>query len=474
MVKDNEGWNALERGEPAQGETIAAIATPRGTGGIAIVKISGKDAVAVAADCLSARGARKLSRSRGYTAFFDRVVSPESGETIDEVIVLVMRCPRSYTGEDVVELQCHGGELVAEKVLDAVLSRGARIAEPGEFTRRAFLNGKITLDEAEAVLDVVSARTDRALRQAFLRLEGKLGKSVLGWRDRIEAVLAMVQGALDFPDDISLRDEDVVPVLEEVADRIDCMLEDGVLGLALTSGVELALVGRPNVGKSSLFNALLGEERAIVTEIPGTTRDLLRERVQWAGIPVILVDTAGLRETREIVEAIGVERARNAAEESWGTLYVVDGSVPLTGEDWYWLGKWRDRRVVVVLNKCDVAPEHVKREISALVTGRTGFPVVEVSARTGSGLEKLKETVVGMFGGAERESVVPGSARQVACLRRAREALVRALQAWREGWTWDVVASEMEEACRGLDELTGSRISEDVLDEIFSRFCVGK
>ncbi len=457
-----------------QGETIAAIATPRGTGGIAIIKISGKDAVAVAAGCLSPRGARKLSRARGYSVFFDRVVSPVSGETIDETIVLLMRSPRSYTGEDVVELQCHGGELVAEKVLDAVLSRGARMAEPGEFTRRAFLNGKITLDEAEAVLDVVLARTDRALRQAFLRLEGKLGKSVLGWRDKIAAVLAMVQGALDFPDDITLRDEDVVPALEEVTAEIDSMLKDGVLGLALTAGVELALVGRPNAGKSSLFNALLGEDRAIVTEVPGTTRDLLRERVQWAGIPVVLVDTAGLRETREIVEAIGVERARKAAEESWVALYVVDASRPLTGEDWYWLERWRDRRVVVVLNKADIAPEHVKRDISAVVAVKTSFPVVEVSARTGWGLEKLKETVIGMFEGADRESVVPGSARQVACLRKAREALGRALEAWREGWTWDVVASEMEDACRVLDEITGSRISEDVLGEIFSRFCVGK
>ncbi|MBE3520171.1 MAG: tRNA uridine-5-carboxymethylaminomethyl(34) synthesis GTPase MnmE [Firmicutes bacterium] len=464
----------MAQGDWVQGETIAAIATPRGTGGIAIIKVSGKDAVAVAAGCLSARGARKLSRARGYTAFFDRVVSPHSGETIDEVIVLVMRSPRSYTGEDVVELQCHGGELVAEKVLDAVLSRGARMAEPGEFTRRAFLNGKITLDEAEAVLDVVSAKTDRALRQAFLRLEGKLGKLVLGCRERIAGVLSRVQAALDFPDDISLRDEEVVPVIEEVTAEIDSMLEEGVLGLALTSGVELTLVGRPNVGKSSLFNALIGEDRAIVTEIPGTTRDLLRERVQWSGIPVVLVDTAGLRQTREIVEAIGVERARKAAEESWAALYVVDATEPLADEDWYWLERWRDRRVVVVLNKADIAREDVRREISALVEARTGFPVVEVSARTGSGLERLKETVVGMFGGAERESVVPGSARQVACLRRAREALVRALEAWKEGWTWDVVASEMEEACRGLDELTGSRISEDVLDEIFSRFCVGK
>lgn len=464
----------MSEGEVLPGETIAAIATPSGKGAIAVIKISGKTALKVAAGCLSPRGARKLAASRARSAFVDRVISPLTGEPVDEVVVLVMKGPRSYTGEDVVEFQCHGGELVAEKVLESVLLCGARAAEPGEFTRRAFLNGKMSLDEAEAVVDVVGAKTERALRQAFLRLEGNLGRSVLRWRQRLGEVLATIQGALDFPDDVWLLEQEARCALQDVGERISEMVQGGVLGLALASGVQVALTGRPNAGKSSLFNALIGEDRAIVTDVPGTTRDVLRERVEWGGIPVVLVDTAGLRQTQEVVEAIGVERARLAAEESWAIIYVVDGTAGLGEDDWFWLRKWQDRRLVVVASKSDIVPGEKTRDIVSTIREGTGFPVISVSSTEGSGVGEVKETVIRMFGGAERDSVVPGSARQMACLRRARDALDSALEAWGEGWTLDVVACGVEEACRALDELTGSRVTEDVLDEIFSRFCVGK
>ncbi|QUL97848.1 MAG: tRNA uridine-5-carboxymethylaminomethyl(34) synthesis GTPase MnmE [Candidatus Fermentithermobacillus carboniphilus] len=453
-------------------ETIAAVATPTGMGGIAIVRLSGPRAIEVAEGMVWLRRRRNISSLQTWSCALGDVFDPASGVHVDEAVIVVMRAPRSYTGEDVVEVQCHGGRLVAEKVLSLALSLGARLAMPGEFTRRAFLNGRITLEEAEAVLDIVTATTESSLAQARRRLKGELGSMVGRWEKSIVGILAQLEGAADFPEDIDAARGEVVEEVRKVRDEIDGLLKRAPLGLALTQGIEVCIVGRPNVGKSSLFNALLAQERAIVTDIPGTTRDVLRERTEWQGLPVILLDTAGLRDTREIVEAMGVERAKSAAEESEVILYVVDDSEGLLNEDIEWLRKWQDRRVIVAVNKTDIGRNLVTAgELEPLV----GHGWVRVSGKTGSGVSSLKEKVAGLFTrGGGIDEVLPGSARQVDCLRRAKEALSRVLSDLEQGWTEDVIVLSLEEAARALLELTGRNVSEETLNEIFSRFCVGK
>lgn len=466
---------AVNRGRgraSSNGDTIAAISTPPGTAGIAVIRISGPDAIPIGDRVCLLRGGRRVATLRSWSAALATVVEPESGEPVDEAIVLVMKAPRSYTGEDTVEIQCHGGRLVAEKVLSVVLGAGARLAEPGEFTRRAFLSGRITLDEAEAVLDVVMASTEASLRQATRRLKGELGARIERWEREVVNLLSEVQASLDFPDEASFFREELAGRLNALSCEIGDLLRRAPLGLALSQGVDVCLVGRPNVGKSSLFNALLGRDRAIVTEIPGTTRDILRETAEWYGIPVTLLDTAGLRHTEEIVEAIGVERAASAASESEVILYVIDDSAGITDEDLNWIEKWRDRRLLVIANKVDLGVGRASREtLERLVPGSW----VRASSATGEGLEEIKRRVAGMFDSETAlQAVVPGSARQVDCLRRATLALDQAVSHLEAGWTDDVIAMFLEEAAQAFSELTGKNVTEEMLDAIFARFCVGK
>lgn len=454
-------------------DTIAAIATPPGTGGISIVRVSGPDALKIAGQAVRLRSGKPLASLKPWAARLASVVDAR-GAQVDEALVVVMKSPRSYTGEDVVEIQCHGGRLVSEKVLALLLEAGARPAEPGEFTRRAFLSGRITLEEAEAVLELVEAPTEYSLSQAAKRLRGELGQRVREWEESLYSALAAYQAGIDFPEDVDRGLERATREIERVHREIAALLERAPLGLALVNGIEVCLVGPPNAGKSSLFNALLSAERAIVTEVPGTTRDVLRERTEWNGLPVILLDTAGLRETSDIVEMIGVERAEKAASESEVIVYVVDGAVGLTGADRSWIEKWRKegRRLLVVVSKADVSPRKAEEEELRKLTHGS---FVLASAKTGEGLEEIKTKVTGWFSrGGEMDLLVPGSARQVDCLRRASSSLGEALSAQAEGWTEDVVVICLEEALRALSELTGKNVSEETLEQIFSRFCVGK
>lgn len=454
-------------------DTIAAIATPPGTGGISIVRVSGPDAVAVAGRTVKLKSGAALTSLRPWTVRLASVVGRD-GTVIDEALVLVMKAPRSYTGEDLVEVQCHGGSLVSQKVLATLLEGGARHGEPGEFTRRAFLNQRITLEEAEAVLDVVQAPTEYALSQAGRRLRGELGDRVRRWEARLYAALAALQAGLDFPEDV---DHASSPMLEEMAGvhkEISDLLDRAPLGLALTSGIEVCLVGPPNAGKSSLFNALLAAERAIVTEVPGTTRDVLRERTEWNGLPVLLLDTAGLRETSDVVETIGVEKAEQAASESEVIVYVVDSTVGLAGDDKDWIQKWlrQGRKVLLVATKIDARPTKVVESELEAVSGGCFVPA---SAKTGAGLEEIKKRVTGWFSrGDDLHLLSPGSARQVDCLRRACSSLGEALSRHAEGWTEDVVVICLEESLKALAELTGKNVGEETLEQVFSRFCVGK
>lgn len=456
-------------GEPE--DTIAAIATPLGTGGIAIIRVSGKRALEVAGGFIRLRQAGRPSELRSWSAALGVAVDPQTGREVDEVIALVMRGPRSYTGEDVMEVQCHGGRLVAEKILSLALSCGARPACPGEFTRRAYLCGRITLDQAEAILDLVEAPSEASLLEAGRRLKGELGQLIRAWEGRVLGALAALLAAADFPEDVGDQSSDAFRELAAVRSEIGDLLARSPLGLALASGIEVCLVGRPNVGKSSLFNALLGRDRAIVTEVPGTTRDVLRERTEWSSLPIILLDTAGLRDTSEVVEAIGVDRAREAASGSEVILYVMDDSAPLSAEDLSWIALWRGRRLIVVVNKADLGAGLVSE---AQLRELVGDNWVKVSTVTKEGLERLREAVVGWFAESHPEGALPGSARQVDCLRRAEAALSTALGTQAEGWTEDVVVLGVESAAAALAELTGKRVSDEALDQVLSRFCVGK
>ena len=457
----------------ADTETIGAIASPMGTGGIAIVRLSGGNSVSIADKMirLRRRGGTLDSMASWSMALAD-IVDTDAGTTIDEAVVLLMKGPRSYTGEDVVEIQCHGGMLVAEKVMNIAFRLGVRAAMPGEFTRRAFLNGRITLDEAEAVLDVINSASEASLSQAGRRLKGELGAMVERWESLIIDILALLQGSMDFPENIESEHSRIEALLTELSRDIGAVLAKAPLGLALSGGVEVCLVGRPNVGKSSLFNALLSRERAIVTDIPGTTRDVLSERTQWYGLPVVLLDTAGLRQTREVVEAMGVERAKSAAQESNVILYVLDDTEGILEEDREWLTRWQDRYCVAVVTKGDLGKGKIDAgELDHVSRGDW----VRVSSVTGEGLEELKKRVQYMFTSlGDPEVLAPGSARQVDCLERALNGIRRALDDLSLGWTDDVVVLSLEEAARALMELTGKVVSNETLDRIFSRFCVGK
>lgn len=453
-------------------DTIAAIATPVGTGGIAIVRISGDSAFAIAGKMVRLRKSMALEEMDSWSIALGDVVEESTGRVVDECIVLAMRSPRSYTGEHVVEIQCHGGQVVAEKVLSLAFKLGARPAQPGEFTKRAFINGRITLDEAEAVLDMVTSSSEAALFQAARRLRGELGAMVERWESRIVDLLALIQGAIDFPETIDAGRSEILALLKCLRDEINAVVERAPLGLALTHGVEVCLVGRPNVGKSSLFNALLSRDRAIVTDIPGTTRDVLRETTEWYGLPVVLLDTAGLRETQEVVEALGVERAQAAAVESHVILYVLDDTQGIGPEDMKWLNKWRDRNCLAVVTKTDL---NQRRVDVAQLEDICGDKWVRVSGATGFGIEDLKRKVQAMYAGVgDPEALAPGSARQVDCLERALEGIEAAIDYLYQGWTDDVIVLVLEEAAGALMELTGRKVSGETLDRIFSRFCVGK
>ncbi|WP_029422169.1 tRNA uridine-5-carboxymethylaminomethyl(34) synthesis GTPase MnmE [Alicyclobacillus macrosporangiidus] len=459
-----------------QSDTIAAISTALGEAGIGVVRVSGaqaRDVVDRVFRLPSGRHAR-LPAHRGL--FYGTVIDPFEERPIDECILLWMPGPRSYTAEDVTELQVHGGIRVIEAVLEAVLQAGARLAEPGEFTKRAFLNGRIDLSQAEAVMDLIRAKTDLARRSAWAQMQGRFSEVVRGLRRRLLELQAHVEVTLDYPEhDVeAVACEQVVAVGESLMAEIDRLLADARVGQILREGVVTTITGRPNVGKSSLLNALLRRERAIVTDIPGTTRDVIEEYVNLRGIPFRLVDTAGIRETEDVVERIGVERSREMVVQSELVLLVLNGSEALTEEDVQLLTETRGRPRVVVVNKSDLPSAWEDAEIRAW-TGSD--PVVHVSAKSASGLGMLEEEMErAVLGGEVRtaEAAYMTNARQADLLRRARRDLEDAVHAASIGATLDVVAVQLQAAYGSLGLVIGEEAGEDLLDAIFSQFCLGK
>jgi len=456
-----------------QVDTIAAIATPMGMGGIGVVRLSGPAAPAIAQRIFVRPRGRSPSRLDSHRMYYGFILD-DQGERVDEVLLCLMRQPHSYTCEDVLEISCHGGMLTTQRVLEAVLTQGARLAEPGEFTKRAFLNGRLDLTQAEAVIDIINARTRVSHRAAMHQLDGALSRHLRGLREHLLQVSVYLEAGIDFPEE----DLELVPTaalidrLGSVASQCRGVLSTFTRGRALREGVATAIVGRPNVGKSSLLNALLGRDRAIVSPHPGTTRDTIEEALDIAGVLLRMVDTAGIRATTDIVEHEGVRRARGAIERAELLLVVFDGSLPLTADDHLVLTETLDKPRVLVRNKCDLplcwAPE-------ALAAGEA--PWVDISASQGHGLAVLEHTLGQQVLGdvsSGQEEVLLTQERHWHSLTRVLQNVQAAEQGLRQGIPLEFVAFDVTEALQHVAEVLGESCTGEVLDRIFSRFCIGK
>ena len=455
-------------------DTIAAIATPPGSGGVAIIRVSGPAAIDIVNSLFVRGGGRGIAESRRVYVgkFFDR----PGANVVDEVVVFAMRAPRSYTGEDIVEIQCHGGSLVSEAVLESVCAAGARPAAPGEFTKRAFLNGRMDLAQAEAVADLIMARSDAGRRLAWSQLQGTLSARVGGLRDTIVKARAYCEVALDFADEDvpELTATELATELAAVRKELEALVATFERGRLRYQGSRVAIVGRPNVGKSSLLNALAGRDRALVTPIPGTTRDVVEVTVVVNGAPVVLMDTAGLRDTDDVVEAMGVDRSRAAAAEADAVIVVFDRSVALDATDRGVAESVRGRRCLAVLNKADLPTGTTDTDARRLLGD---IEVVEVSALTGSGTAGLGSAIGRLLangGSVADNEVVLFRSRHRDAARRALVHLQQAEAVAAAGLPLEIVASDLAAAGAALGGITGDVTSEDVLDRVFADFCLGK
>ena len=449
-------------------DTIVAVATPPGKGAIAILRLSGPDSWKIVQKHLRTRS--KIVPRKAIHGWIH-----ENGEDVDEVVVVFYKSPKSYTGEDMVEVMCHGGPLVVKKLLDLFLKSGARMAEPGEFTKRAFLNGKMDLTSAEAVRDLIEAKSETSLKLSLRNLKGGLRDFVDSLRRELIEVLAEIRVELDYPDEIETNTGEVVTRLERIKEKLTEELKKADAGILLNRGLRMVIVGKPNVGKSTLLNRLLNEDRAIVTDIPGTTRDVISEEIVIRGILFRIVDTAGVRsETNDLVERLGIERTLQEIEKADIVLFVLDASSPLDEEDRKILERIKNKRYLVVINKVDVVEKINEEEIkNKLGTDRH---MVKISALKGEGLEKLEESIY-----RETQEIFERGSdslitnlRQKQLLENVKGYLEDAIKSLKEGMPVDMASIDLERALSLLDEVTGRSFREDLLDTIFSNFCVGK
>jgi tRNA modification GTPase len=461
---------------PTPDHTIAAIATPIGAGGLGVIRVSGPQAVTIVRAVFRDRHGRPVDRLPSHRVRFGSLIDPRTGAKLDEVLVTYMRAPHSYTREDVVEISGHGGMGVMARILEALIAGGARLAEPGEFTKRAFLNGRLDLSQAEAVIDLIHAHTEESHRQALAQLEGGLSQAIRAMHEEVLEVLAYVEGAMEFPEeDLELLPwETLRTKAHAVETRMAALLDTFQTGRVLREGVQVAIVGRPNVGKSSLFNALLAANRAIVTPIPGTTRDVLEEVANLRGYPFRLVDTAGIRSSADPVEQEGIERAWASLKSADLVLLVLDGSEPLRAEDEEAMAAVQGKRVQVVLNKADLLPLLAADELQARFPE---WPLLAVSCKEGHGLERLTAAMVAaVLHGDQptREGPTLTRLRHWEALQRARQSLLQARHAMEQRLSGEFIALDLRETLEWLGEIVGSNYTEDLLDKIFSEFCIGK
>ena len=454
-------------------DTIAAIATGMSNSGIGIVRISGEEAFTIIDRVFRAKSGKSMSQATSHTVHYGYICDGE--EKLDEVLVLVMRGPKSYTAEDTVEIDCHGGVLMVKKILETVIRYGARPAEPGEFTKRAFLNGRIDLSQAEAVIDVINAKNEYALKSSVSQLSGSVSEKIRSIREKIIYEIAFIESALDDPEHISLDGygERLTGVLEPLISGINQLIASSDNGKIMSEGIQTVILGKPNAGKSSLMNVLVGEERAIVTEIAGTTRDTLEEHIRMEGISLNVVDTAGIRDTDDVVEKIGVRKAKTAADESDLIIYVVDGSCPLDENDLEIIELIRDKKAVVLLNKTDLDMVLTKQELE----DKTGHRVIPVSAKEQSGIRDLDEEIKSMFYHGEidfNDEIYITNIRHKAALEEAVNSLNMVLDSIRDGMPEDFYSIDLMNAYEQLGTIIGEAVEEDLVNTIFSKFCMGK
>ena len=454
--------------------TIAAISTAMSASGIGIVRISGEDAMEVISRIYRSKGGKKrIKEVPSHTIHYGYIYDGE--ELIDEVLVMIMRAPRTFTGEDTVEIDCHGGVFAMKRVLETVLKNGAEIAGPGEFTKRAFLNGRMDLSQAEAVMDVIQAKNEYALRSSIDQLKGSVQKAICDIRQKIIYHIAYIESALDDPEHISLEGypQELLEVVDKEQLEIKKLLKSSSDGKMIQEGIQTVILGKPNAGKSSLLNLLLGENRAIVTDIAGTTRDILEEYITLHGITLKIVDTAGIRETEDIVEKIGVDRAREMAQKADLILYVVDSSVPLDSNDEEIMSMLNGKKAIILYNKTDLK---AAIEIDRL-REKAGHPVIPISAKEETGITELEEKIKDMFFGGElsfNDEVYITNARHKAALEEADKSLDLVRNSILGGLPEDFFSIDLMNAYENLGKILGESVGEDLVNEIFSKFCTGK
>ena len=454
-------------------DTIAAISTATGSGGIGIVRISGDEAIEIADSLFVSAKGKRLAEQKSHTIHYGNIVY--DGRAIDEVLVSVMKAPNTYTREDIVEINTHGGYRAVTAVLNAVIKRGARVAEPGEFTKRAFLNGRIDLTQAEAVIDIINAKTDKSRETAVARLEGRLSAEIKQIRESILTMLAHIEAAVAYPehDDETMTYAAVEKGTREAMANVNKLIATADTGKIYRDGIKTVILGKPNVGKSSLLNAAVDEERAIVTDIPGTTRDVLEELININGIPLRLTDTAGIRDTDNPIEKIGVEKSRSLADEADLVLLMLDGSRPLDDEDRKLINLSENKNRIVIINKSDLAQCIDISEITAL----TGSDPIAVSVKQDSGIELIYERIRSMFLGgsiAADDEVLISSERNKNSLYKAKQFLYNVIETVDNRMPEDLISIDLTQAYEALGEITGETLDEDIIDKIFSEFCLGK
>ncbi len=460
-----------------QFDTIAAISTPMGEGAIAIVRISGDEAVEIADRLFRSPSGKRLVDSSSHTIHYGHLVDPSTDETVEEIMVSLMKSPKTFTREDVIELNCHGGLVSVNRVLRLVLQYGARLAEPGEFTKRAFLNGRIDLSQSEAVMDLIRAKTDRAMNVALNQMDGKLSRLIGQLRQALLETLAQVEVNIDYPeyDDV---EEMTIPLMIEkgqwVQSEIIRLLSTSSQGRILREGLSTVIIGRPNVGKSSLLNSLVQENKAIVTDIAGTTRDIIEEYVNVKGVPLKLVDTAGIRETEDLVERIGVERSRQVLKEADLVILLLNGSEALSPEDERLLETIRPMDAIIVVNKTDL-PQQIDIETVNQLAGQKH--VITTSILQDEGVDELEETIASLFFGGGIEAEDPtyvSNERHIALLHQAKTSIEDAIQAAEARVPIDMIQIDITRTWELLGEIVGDTVQDSLINQLFSQFCLGK
>lgn len=455
-------------------DTIAAIATSQGESGISIIRVSGNDSLKIVNGLFKSKNGRKLSDIKPYTMRYGYIIEKDTGDIVDEVIISFMKSPHSFTTEDTIEINCHGGIVVTRKILEEVIKGGARLAEPGEFTKRAFLNGRIDLSEAEAVIDIIRAKTEASAKSAVMQSQGKVSREIVKLRDKLLEIIAHIEATVDYPEeDIEeVTAENVISQIGDIIKNINSILKTADAGKIIRNGLNVVIIGKPNVGKSSLLNTLLMEKRAIVTDVPGTTRDVIEEFINIDGIPVKITDTAGIRETENLVEKYGVEKSKEKINEADLIIFMIDASTKIDKADKDILNYIKNKKYIILLNKSDL---NVKINIDDLKEFNYEY-IINISALTGQGIDDLKDAIKKLFfnGKVQTANLLITNERHKDALLRARKCCNEALEVLKTTLAIDMASIDIRNAWKCMGEITGDTLDSDLIDKIFSEFCVGK